>query len=62
MFLRVDGQMRIELPAGARFIAGQSVAGEPSTGQARLRAAAEVIAGAAVAWRMPDMSVPCTTP
>jgi hypothetical protein len=50
------------LPLVARFIAGQSVAGEADTGQARLRAAAEAIAGSAVAWRMPDMSVPCTTP
>jgi hypothetical protein len=50
------------LPMVARFIVGQSVAGESATGQARLRAAAEVIAGSAVAWRMPDMSVPCTSP
>jgi hypothetical protein len=50
------------LPMVARFIAGQSVAGDPNTAQARLRAAAEAIAGSAVAWRMPDMSVPCASP
>jgi hypothetical protein len=49
------------LPLVARFIGGQPVAGETEPGQARLRAAAEVIADSAVAWRMPDMSVPCTS-
>jgi hypothetical protein len=47
------------LPLVARFIAGQPVAGAPDAGQARLRTAAEVIAGSAAAWRMPDMSLPC---
>jgi hypothetical protein len=46
----------------ARFIAGMPVASEPDTGQARLRAAAEVIAGSAVAWRMPDVSASCPSP
>jgi hypothetical protein len=50
------------LPMVARFIAGMPVAGGPDAGQARLRTAAEVIAGSAVAWRMPDVSAPCTRP
>ena len=50
------------LPLVARFIGGQPVAGEADLGQGRLRAAAEVIAGSAVAWRMPDTSVPCASP
>jgi hypothetical protein len=44
------------LPMVAGFIAGQDVAGEPDAGQWRLRASVEVIAGSAVAWRMPDTS------
>jgi hypothetical protein len=44
----------------AGFIAGQDVAGEPDAGQWRLRASVEVIAGSAVAWRMPDTSPACT--
>jgi hypothetical protein len=49
------------LPLVARFIGGQPVPGATEPGQARLRAAAEVIAGSAVAWRMPDMSGSCTS-
>ncbi len=45
----------------ARFIAGQPAAIGPGVGQVRLRAAAEVIAGSAVAWRMPDVSAPCAS-
>src|SRR5262249_3325257 len=50
------------LPMVARFIAGMPVAGAPDAGQARLRTGAEVIAGSAVAWRMPDVSAPCARP
>jgi hypothetical protein len=50
------------LPMVARFIAGDPVAGDPGTGQGRLRAAAEAIAGSAVAWRMPDVSAACARP
>jgi hypothetical protein len=48
------------LPMIVHFIAGQDVAGEPDAGQSRLRASAEVIAGSAVAWRIPDISAACT--
>jgi hypothetical protein len=50
------------LPMVARFVAGMPVEGVAGSGQGRMRAAAEVIAGSAVAWRMPDMSVPCASP
>ncbi len=49
------------LPMVARFIAGQPVTNGPDVGQVRLRAAAEVIAGSAVAWRMPDVSAACAS-
>jgi hypothetical protein len=47
------------LPMVAGFVAGRDVPGEPDAGQWRLRASAEVIAGSAVAWRMPGMSAAC---
>jgi hypothetical protein len=48
------------LPVVARFIAGKAPAASP--GQGRLRAAAELIASAATAWRMPDTSAACPGP
>ena len=47
------------LPMVAAFIAGHDVAHQPDAGQRRLRASAEVIAGSAVAWRMPGVYGAC---
>jgi hypothetical protein len=44
------------LPMVSEFLAGRQVSGHD---QGRLRAAAEVIAGAATAWRMPDSRSAC---
>jgi hypothetical protein len=49
------------LPVVARFIAGETPV-TASSGQARLRTAAEIISSTSTAWRMPDTSATCPGP